>query len=66
MEPVWIKPSLSYANGNCVEVATRQAPGGPERLARDSKDPSGPVLAFAPAAWAAFLRDVKAGKHGPH
>jgi hypothetical protein len=30
-------------------------------VARDSKDPSGPVLAFSLTAWAAFLGDVKRG-----
>ncbi|MET7708896.1 DUF397 domain-containing protein [Micromonospora sp. NPDC005413] len=30
--------------GNCVEVAVR-----------DSKDPTGPVLAFTPDAWRAFV-----------
>jgi hypothetical protein len=36
----WVKSSLSYANGDCVEVA--RLPDG--RLAvRDSKDPGGPA-----------------------
>jgi hypothetical protein len=30
-------------------------------MARDSKDPAGPVLAFSLTAWAAFLGDVKRG-----
>jgi hypothetical protein len=61
----WVKSSFSFSNGNCVEVATRQARQGPERLVRDSKNASGPVLIFPPAAWDAFVREVKAGKHGP-
>ncbi|MET7761610.1 Scr1 family TA system antitoxin-like transcriptional regulator [Streptomyces sp. NPDC005393] len=30
---------------------------------RDSKDPAGAVLIFPAQAWAAFIRDVKAGHH---
>jgi hypothetical protein len=44
----WRKSSYSGSNdGNCVEV------GGTGRAVavRDSKTPSGPVLAFAPQAW---------------
>ncbi|MFE2181548.1 DUF397 domain-containing protein [Streptomyces sp. NPDC059455] len=43
----------SYSNGKeeCVEVATN-VPG--TVAIRDSKDPEGPMLRFAPAAWAAF------------
>jgi hypothetical protein len=29
---------------------------------RDSKDPTGPVLAFRADAWTAFITDVKAGR----
>ncbi len=44
--------------GNCVEVADN-LPG--VVLVRDSKDRSGPSLAFAPTAWRSFL-DV--ARHG--
>jgi hypothetical protein len=47
----WVKSSLSYANGNCVEVAP--LPG--VVAVRDSQDPHGPVLGFTPAGWRAFL-----------
>lgn len=43
---------------NCVEVATN-LPG--VVAVRDSKDPSGPVLAFTPSVWRDFLRGVRAG-----
>jgi hypothetical protein len=31
---------------------------------RDSEDPAGPVLAFTPADWWAFLGDVRTGAFG--
>ncbi|TDB70123.1 DUF397 domain-containing protein [Micromonospora sp. KC723] len=46
----WRKSSHSGDEGACVELAT--VPG--LVAVRDSKDPSGPVLLFPPAAWAAF------------
>lgn len=46
----WRKSSRSQNGGNCVEVA----PLSEAVAVRDSKDPSGPVLAVAPAAWGAF------------
>jgi hypothetical protein len=30
---------------------------------RDSKDPQGPVLAFAAASWTVFVGELKAGRH---
>jgi Domain of unknown function (DUF397) len=57
--PRWIKSSLSYANGNCVEVAN--VPG--DRIGvRNSRDPAGPALQFRPGTWHAFLGGVRAGK----
>ncbi|MGN9809012.1 DUF397 domain-containing protein [Micromonospora sp. BQ11] len=38
--------------GNCVEVADNLS--GVVAV-RDSKDPAGPVLTFAPVAWRAFV-----------
>ena len=55
----WIKSSLSYANGNCVEVAS--LPGG-EIGVRNSRDPGGPVLTFTPDEWHAFLGGVRNGE----
>jgi Domain of unknown function (DUF397) len=54
----WIKSSLSYANGNCVEVAS--LPGGTIGI-RNSRDVTGPVLAFTPDEWHAFLGGVRNG-----
>jgi Domain of unknown function (DUF397) len=55
----WAKSSLSYANGNCVEVA-----GLSDDLIRirDSKNPNGPMLQFTPAEWDAFVGGVRNGE----
>ena len=55
----WIKSSLSYANGNCVEVAS--LPGGTIGV-RNSRDSAGPVLRFTPDEWHAFLGGVRNGE----
>ena len=55
----WIKSSLSYANGNCVEVAS--LPGGMIGV-RNSRDSAGPVLRFTPREWHAFLGGVRNGE----
>ncbi|MFB7939074.1 DUF397 domain-containing protein [Streptomyces sp. NPDC056049] len=49
----WFKSSYSdSSNGNdCVEVATTPA----TIHVRDSKNATGPRLAFGPAAWAGFV-----------
>ena len=54
----WIKSSLSFSNGNCVEVAA--LPGGVG--VRNSRDPDGPVLRFTPAEWRAFLGGARLGE----
>jgi hypothetical protein len=55
----WIKSSLSFSNGNCVEVA--DLPGGGIGV-RDSKDADGPVLRFTSGEWDAFLGGVRNGE----
>lgn len=53
----WFKSSYSQHGGECVEVAhTADAVG-----VRDSKNPAGSALIFAPAEWDAFLRAVSTG-----
>ncbi|MFJ2775613.1 DUF397 domain-containing protein [Kitasatospora sp. NPDC087315] len=52
------KSSYSTQAGECVEVAGL-ADGG--RAVRDSKDASGPALAFPADAWRAFVVGVRAG-----
>ena len=55
----WAKSSLSFSNGNCVEVA--DLPGG-EVLIRNSRDPGGPKLAFTRDQWVAFIAGVQRGE----
>ena len=59
MNAIWVKSSLSFSNGNCVEVAS--LPGG-EIGVRNSRDPGGPVLRFTPDEWRAFLGGVRNGE----
>jgi Domain of unknown function (DUF397) len=58
----WRKSSHSMGNaqGECVEVSTNVAG---TTLIRDSKDPSGPRLSLGPTALAAFLSNVRSGRH---
>jgi hypothetical protein len=57
--PAWVKSSLSYANGNCVEVADlKQGEIG----VRNSRHAEGPVLVFTPDEWRAFLGGVRNGE----
>jgi hypothetical protein len=55
----WIKSSLSFSNGNWVEVASLQ---GGQIGVRDSKDSQGPVLSLTPGEWDAFLGGVRNGE----
>jgi uncharacterized protein DUF397 len=55
----WVKSSLSFSNGNCVEVAG--LPGGGIGV-RNSRDSAGPVLRFTPDEWRAFLGGVRKGE----
>ena len=55
----WIKSSLSFSNGNCVEVASLP---DDEIGVRDSKDSEGPVLRFTSDEWHAFLGGVRNGE----
>jgi hypothetical protein len=56
---VWRKSSRSSGEGgNCVELAVTTG----AVFVRDSKNPEGPVLAWAPAALGALLGKVKDGR----
>ena len=54
----WKKSSRSNQSGSCVELA--ELPVG--LAVRDSKNPSGPRLAFSVGAGSSFMDRVKAGK----
>ncbi len=58
----WRKSSYSGTNGGqCVEVAVN-LPG--VVAVRDSKDPDGLALVFAPDEWRAFISGARAGEFG--
>ncbi|MDG4830909.1 DUF397 domain-containing protein [Solwaraspora sp. WMMD1047] len=57
----WFKSSRSATNAACVEVRVTADLVG----VRDSKNPDGPALAFAPAAWAGFIGVLSAGAQDP-
>ena len=54
----WRKSSSGDNGGNCVEVAQDLQH---VVAVRDSKNPAGPRLVVAPAAWQAFTGLVKSG-----
>ncbi|MBV9060987.1 MAG: DUF397 domain-containing protein [Pseudonocardiales bacterium] len=52
----WHKSSYSSdQGGNCLEVTDLKG----HRAIRDSKDPTGSMLTFTPAQWAAFTPEYK-------
>jgi hypothetical protein len=55
----WVKSSLSFSNGNCVEVAS--LPDGQIGV-RNSRDSKGAVLRFTPDEWHAFLGGARNGE----
>ena len=60
---VWTKATYSNSNGGaCVEVTTTPTAA---IAVRDSKDPDGPRLSFAPRQWRTFTAQVKAGLFDP-
>ncbi|MFG1800242.1 DUF397 domain-containing protein [Micromonospora carbonacea] len=53
----WKKSTRSgTSGGDCVEVAANLTD---VVAVRDSKDPSGPVLAFTPQTWRTFIEHTK-------
>ncbi|WP_248963523.1 DUF397 domain-containing protein [Sphaerisporangium perillae] len=73
-ELAWRKSKRSEGGNGCVELAvtdvTLAAPSHKTNadqryLVRDSKNPDGPVLAFTPGEWEAFIAGVKDGRFEP-
>lgn len=54
-EPIWHKSSHSGTSNQCVEIAYE----APAVLVRDSRDPSGAVLAFQSGQWRAFVHRIR-------
>ncbi|WP_329355943.1 DUF397 domain-containing protein [Streptomyces anulatus] len=59
--PQWVKSSYSDNGGTCVEWAPATASTTGFVPVRDSKNPGGPALALAAAAFSSFVAGVKAG-----
>ena len=55
----WVKSSISFAKGNCVEVAS--LPDGQIGV-RNSRDAEGAVLRFTSDEWHAFLGGARHGE----
>ena len=53
-ELIWRKSSFSGSQANCVEIAASD-----RVLVRDTKNNSGAVLHFTPAAWRKFADQIK-------
>ncbi|MFG2088130.1 MULTISPECIES: DUF397 domain-containing protein [unclassified Spirillospora] len=54
----WRTSSRSANTGSCIQAAADEA----VVVARDSKNPNGPVLDFGAEAWTTFLTTVKTGR----
>jgi hypothetical protein len=58
----WRKSSFSWANSDCIEVASRS--GGVVGV-RDSKNPGGNTLVVGPVQWDAFVDRIRNGVDDP-
>lgn len=57
--PKWRKSARSGGGNDCVEIARLAGTVG----VRDSKNPTGQIIAVSPAQWRAFAGQVKKGQH---
>ncbi|CCF66136.1 DUF397 domain-containing protein [Nocardia cyriacigeorgica] len=57
-QAAWFKSTHSGGQTDCVEVAWL---GDGQVGVRDSKNPTGPALVFAPTQWDAFAGALRAG-----
>jgi len=56
----WLRSSYSTGMNNCVETARPGSVPWTGLLAvRDSKNPAGPAILFAPGAWETFLTTLR-------
>ncbi|AZM62633.1 MULTISPECIES: DUF397 domain-containing protein [unclassified Streptomyces] len=53
---IWRRSSYSGGQGDCLELAHNIPALAP---VRDSKNPTGPVIAFGRSAWGAFLARLR-------
>jgi hypothetical protein len=58
LDTTWRKSTRSSTNGSCVEVRLSDA----TVEMRDTKDRTGPVLAFSADAWQSFVAAVHVGE----
>jgi hypothetical protein len=58
-DPEWVKSSLSFANGNCVEVTDL---GNGNVGVRNSRERAAEILRFTPDEWHAFIGGVRNGE----
>ena len=52
----WRKSTFSWANGDCVQVASRS---GGAVWVRDTKNPDGLMLAFDRSPWSTFVGAIR-------
>jgi Domain of unknown function (DUF397) len=55
--PDWAKSSLSFANGNCIEVA--EFPDGDIGLRDDKMNSKAPVMRFSREEWDSFTEQMR-------
>lgn len=59
MGRMWIKSSLSFATGNCVEVKVND---DGSVTVRNSRHQEGPVITYTAAEWSAFIAGARLGE----
>jgi hypothetical protein len=57
--PQWFKSSYSGSGGSCVEIAVNLSATRGIVPVRDSKNPTGPSLAFETTTWSTFVTAVR-------
>jgi hypothetical protein len=57
--PRWFKSSYSDNGGQCIEIAVNLTASRGIVPVRDSKNPTGPRLAFETVTWSLFVHAVR-------